>query len=151
LWRFFRQTYIYLSPYVALIIRSKYYGMGHSRIDSKERAVPKSSMTVESNKLRIARFCVLLHGFLLRLVSYSVFKISIFCHRTSFKPIAPLITHSPRSTLPCLRLKRSAQVQYNYNTTAIQIFFLYCSCIALVRTALDVPVLRSFIKSFVKS
>ena len=34
-------------------------------------------------------------------------------------------------------LKRSAQVQYNHNTTAIQAFFLvlqYC-CIALVRTA----------------
>ena len=32
--------------------------------------------------------------------------------------------------------KRSAQVQYNYNTTAVQEFFLYRSCIALVRTAL---------------
>jgi len=34
-------------------------------------------------------------------------------------------------------LKRSAQVQYNYNTTAIQEFFLYCSCNVLVRTALE--------------
>ena len=32
-----------------------------------------------------------------------------------------------------ITLKRSAQVQYNYNT---RIFCLYCSCIALVRTAL---------------
>ena len=30
--------------------------------------------------------------------------------------------------------RRSTQVQYNYNTTAIQYFFSYCSCIALVWT-----------------
>jgi len=34
-------------------------------------------------------------------------------------------------TKVCVCIKRSAQVQYNYNTTAIQeLFFLYCSCIA---------------------
>jgi len=31
--------------------------------------------------------------------------------------------------------KRSEQVQYDYSTAAIQEFFLYCSCIALVGTA----------------
>ena len=36
----------------------------------------------------------------------------------------------------CTSLEQFAQVQYNYNTSALQEFFLYCSCIALVRTAL---------------
>jgi len=45
-------------------------------------------------------------------------------------------THRRRATQYLLRsLKRSAQVQCNYNTTAVQEFFLYCICIALVRSA----------------
>ena len=41
------------------------------------------------------------------------------------------------------RLKQSAQVQYNCNT---RIFFLYCSCIALVRT----PAIQSCNTSFLQ-
>jgi len=44
-----------------------------------------------------------------------------------------------------LIVKRSAQVQYNYNTTAVQeFFFLYCSYIALVW----IPTIQRYNTSF---
>jgi len=55
------------------------------------------------------------------------------------QPVGPYDRRKLLTTLSVsTSFKRSAQVQYNYNTTAIQIFsFIACSCIAVVRTALS--------------
>ena len=45
-------------------IKWPYYDIGHSKFDGRVRLFQRAMVTAETDKLRIARFCVQLHGFL---------------------------------------------------------------------------------------
>jgi len=72
-------------------------------------------------------------------VSVKVLKIVQYCKTSNISRVSPLQVGCPLGTnLPDMTLlsgphECNIQLQYNCNT---RIFFLYCNCIALVRTAL---------------